>query len=172
MMKELEFPFDGKSIIGKKIKLKKQLINDGAKRIHKKIAILGGSTTNDIKLCVELFLLNYGIEPVFYESEYNQYYQDSMFPPERLVEFNPDIIYIFTTNRNITSYPAMTDSPEVIEQMIENEISKFSTMWDKLYSTFHCPIIQNNFEKPFYRLLGNKDATDIHGKVNFINRLN
>jgi len=171
-MKELEFPFDGKSIIGKKIKLRKQLTNDGVKRVHKKIAILGGSTTNDIKLCIELFLLNYGIEPEFYESEYNQYYQDSMFPPEKLVAFNPDIIYIFTTNRNITSYPTMTDSSEVIEKMIESEISKFSAMWDKLFSDFHCPIIQNNFEKPFYRLLGNKDATDIHGKVNFINRLN
>ncbi len=172
MIKELEFPFDGKSIIGKKIKLKKQLINDGTKRVNKRIAILGGSTTNDIKLCIELFLLNYGIEPEFYESEYNQYYQDAMFPPERLITFHPDIIYIHTTNRNITSYPALSDSSEAIDQMVESEILKFSAMWDKLYSDFHCPIIQNNFEKPFYRLLGNKDTTDIHGKVNFINRLN
>ena len=25
---------------------------------------------------------------------------------------------------------------------------------------------------PFYRLLGNKDASDIHGKINFLTRLN
>ncbi|MCD8209127.1 MAG: HAD-IIIC family phosphatase, partial [Bacteroidales bacterium] len=37
---------------------------------------------------------------------------------------------------------------------------------------YHCPIIQNNFEYPFYRLLGNRDASDIHGATNYITRLN
>ena len=35
-----------------------------------------------------------------------------------------------------------------------------------------CPIIQNNFEYPYYRILGNKDSIDIHGKTNFVIRLN
>ena len=172
MLKKLEYPFDGKYIIGKKLKLRKQLLNDGSKRISKNIAILGGSTTNDIKLCIELFLLNQGIQPEFYESEYNQYYQDAMFPPEELKSFKPDFIYIHTTNRNITTYPVMTDTADSINALIDTEVSKFSAMWDNLSTTFHCPIIQNNFEKPIYRLLGNKDATDIHGRINFINRLN
>lgn len=171
-MKELEYPFDGKSIIGKKLKLKKALLLDGNKRIHKKIAILGGSTTNDIKLCMELFLLNYGIEPEFYESEYNQYYQDAMFPPEELIQFQPDIIYIYTTNRNITTYPSMSYNEKDVDKLIDSEYHKYSGMWDHLTNTFHCPIIQNNFEKPIYRLLGNKDATDIHGRVNYLSRLN
>jgi FkbH-like protein len=45
-------------------------------------------------------------------------------------------------------------------------------MWEKLSGGYSCPIIQNNFEYPFYRLMGNKDATDIHGRVNFVTRLN
>ena len=84
-MKELDYPFDVSTIIAKHIKMKKELLSDGTKRIKKRIAILGGSTTNDIKLFLELFLLNNGIEAEFYESEYNQYYQDAMFPPERKV---------------------------------------------------------------------------------------
>lgn len=172
MMKELGYPFDGKFIIGKKLKLRKQLKGDGQKRLQKKIAILGGSTTNDIKLCLELFLLNYGIEPEFYESEYNQYYQDAMFPPEGLISFQPDLIYVFTTSRNITQYPVMADTAERIEQLLDSEIKKFMAMWENLTSMFHCPIIQNNFDKPVYRLLGNKEASDIHGKVNFLSRLN
>lgn len=172
MIKYLKYPFDGRFIIGKKLKLRKQLKTDGAKRLHKKIAILGGSTTNDIKLCLELFLLNYGIEPEFYESEYNQYYQDAMFPPEELVSFKPDLIYICTSNRNITRYPAMADSEETVNDLIDTEMAKFTAIWENLTTVFHCPIIQNNFEKPVYRLLGNKDATDIHGRVNFLSRLN
>ncbi len=46
----------------------------------KRIAVLGGSTTSDIVKTLELFLLNAGIEPTFYESEYAQYFQDAMFP--------------------------------------------------------------------------------------------
>ena len=79
-MKELEYPFDAEYILSKKKKLRRQLLESGAAFIDKKVAILGGSTTSDVKLILELFLLNYGIRPSFYESEYNQYYQDAMFP--------------------------------------------------------------------------------------------
>ena len=170
-MKELEYPFDNEYILKKKKSLKKQLLeNDNF--IEKNIAILGGSTTSDIKLILELFLLNQGIKPKFYESEYNQYYQDAMFPNSELEEFKPDIIYIHTTNRNITLYPTITNFKEEVENLLLNEYNKFSNMWDKLKSTYNCPIIQNNFELPFYRLMGNKDASDYRGKVNFITKLN
>ena len=79
-MKELEYPFDSEYIVKKKKSLKKKLLEDDSKKfLEKNIAILGGSTTSDIKLILELFLLNYGIKPNFYESEYNQYWQDAMF---------------------------------------------------------------------------------------------
>ena len=171
-MKELQYPFDAEYILTKKKSIKRQLLADGTQRMKKHVAILGGSTTSNIKLMLELFLLNNGIEPEFYESEYNQYYQDAMFDNPEIEEFKPDIIYVCTSNRNITSYPVMQDGPEEIAKLIENEKSKFYGIWDSLAARYKCPIIQNNFEMPFYRLLGNKDASDIHGKVNFLTRLN
>lgn len=171
-MKVLEYPFDEAYILSKKKKIKKELLDSGTNFTDTKIAILGGSTTNDIKLVMELFLLDYGIKPSFYESEYNRYYQDAVFPNEELEEFAPQIIYIHTTNRNITEYPKISDSAETIDELIKNEVQKFTTMWTKLEEKYHCPIIQNNFEMPLYRIMGNKEASDIHGKINFINRLN
>ncbi len=172
MLKELEYPFDASYIMSKKKRLKKQLLAEGGPFIQKKIAILGGSTTSNIMLAMELFLLNYGIEPTFYESEYNQYYQDAMFPNPELMEFAPDIIYIHTTNRNVTTYPMVADSREVVDKLLQGEVKKFTGMWDHLAEVYHCPIIQNNFEMPYFRLMGNKDASDIHGAVNFLTRLN
>lgn len=172
MLKELEYPFDAEYIVKKKKSLKKRLLEEKEGMIDKKIAILGGSTTNDIKLVLEIFLLNYGIKPTFYESEYNQYYQDAMFPGDELLEFAPDIIYIHTSNRNIIRFPEMTDDQECIDSLMKSEMDKYIGIWQNLEKVFHCPIIQNNFDYPFYRLLGNKDASDIHGKTNFINRLN
>ena len=172
-MKELEYPFDSEYIVKKKKSLKKKLLEDDSKKfLEKNIAILGGSTTSDIKLILELFLLNYGIKPNFYESEYNQYWQDAMFENKELEEFKPDIIFIHTTNRNIKEFPETSDSTEEVENKIENEFNNFYVMWEHLKEVYHCPIIQNNFEYPFYRLMGNKDATSIYGKVNYITKLN
>ena len=84
-MKELEYPFDSGYLLKKKRSIKRQLLSDGSVRIKKKIAVLGGSTTNDIINMLELFLLNYGIEPTFYESEYNRYWQDAVFGNEELL---------------------------------------------------------------------------------------
>ena len=108
-MKELEYPFDAAYIIKKRKSLKKALLADGTSRIRKKIAVFGGSTTSDIVKTLELFLLDAGIEPEFYESEYAQYFQDAMFPDETLLSFKPDIVFIHTTNRNVTDWPEMTD---------------------------------------------------------------
>ncbi len=170
-MKELEYPFDANNLLKNKKKIKRQLLEKPG-LIEKNIAILGGSTTSEIKNMLEIFLLNYGIKPTFYESEYNKYYEDAMFGNEELDSFKPDIIYIHTTNRNIINYPSMYDDENTIMEMLNAEYEKFKKMWDKLFEKFDCTIIQNNFEYPYYRLLGNKDASDIHGKINFITRLN
>ena len=45
-------------------------------------------------------------------------------------------------------------------------------MWQALEQKFACPVIQNNFDRPNYRLMGNRDIWDIHGRSNFISRLN
>lgn len=171
-MKELEYPFDSEYILKKSKKIKKQLLEEIKNPIKKKVAVLGGSTTHDIVRILDIFLLNQGIEAEFYESEYAQYWQDVMFDSTELAAFAPDLFYIHTSNRNITSYPAPGDSKESIEEMLEEEYRHFEVMWDKAANTYHAPIIQNNFEYPFYRLMGNQDAVYLQGRINFITRLN
>lgn len=171
-MRELDYPFDSELLLKRKKQIKKELLALDRFYISKKIAILGGQTTQNIKLIMELFLLNNGIKAEFYESEYNQFYESGMFSNIELEEFKPDLIYVCTCNKNILEYPCMTDDEKDIERKINAVCAKFYGLWDKLRDTYHCPIIQNNFEYPFFRLMGNKDASDIHGRVNFITRLN
>lgn len=171
-MRELEYPFDSDYILKKSKKIKRQLQEEKGEFQHKKIAVLGGSTTHDIIRVLELFLLNQGIAPEFYESEYAQYWQDAMFDNEKLQSFAPDMIFIHTSNRNITDYPKVYDDEARIEEKLKEQYRHFEMMWDKLFDTYHCPIIQNNFEYPFYRLMGNREASDIHGRIRFITRLN
>ena len=65
-----------------------------------------------------------------------------------------------------------TDTTEQIDEKLHTEINRFTAMWKSIAEKFHCPIIQNNFEMPLYRLLGSRDAWDIHGRTNFLTRLN
>ena len=175
-MRELEYPFDASYIVTQKKRLKRMLTNelkDKTMQIQQvRIAVLGGGTTADIISCIELFLLNYGIEPTFYESTYNQYYQDALFSNEELDEFSPDFVYICTSNHNITDYPKLDDSAEHIDSMLAREIAKYTSMWKALSTRFRCTIIQNNFDMPYLRPLGNREAWDIHGGVNYLTRIN
>ena len=120
-MKELEYPFDSESILKKSKKFRRQLLEGRTDFLDRKIAVLGGSTTHDIIRTLELFLLDQGIRPQFYESEYAQYWQDVMFDHPQLQEFAPDLIYIHTSSRNVTAYPGIGDSPEEVDALLEEQ---------------------------------------------------
>ncbi len=166
------YPIDNKSLLRKKIRIKRDLLSKSDRFIDKRIAVLGGSTTNEIVDQLELFLLHYGIRPTFYQSEYAQYWQDAMFGNEELDNFKPDVIYIHTNWRNITEFPTTSSSREETDVLLEKTYNHFAVIWDKLAEKFNCPIIQDNFDRPAWRLLGNSDIIDHRGRTNFISRLN
>lgn len=169
-MNYFNHPLDSNLILRKKKSIKRELLSN-KNFIEKNIAILGGSSTSEIKNILELFLLKNNIKPNFYESEYNKYYEDALFGSDGLDKFSPDIIYIHTTNKNIASYPSSEDGMDEVNDLLASEIQKYESIWSAL-SKFDCAIIQNNFDLPSDRSLGNLDCYDFRGKTHFINKLN
>ena len=169
-MQELEYPFDGAMILQKKRSLKRALC-DKQGLVPKKIAIMSGSTIGDIKNILELFLLDAGIKPEFYVGGYALYYENLVFDDGSLAAFAPDVIYVHTSAQNITEWPSQNDTAETVEAKFAQTYARFEHMWQAT-AKFGCPVIQNNFEQPSYRLMGNMDSVDVHGRVNFVNRLN
>lgn len=167
-----EYPLDTKALQRKKKSIKKELLQTKTNWIEKKIAVLGGSTTNEVVDQIELALLHQGIKPDFYQSDYGKYWEDGMFSNDKLNSFNPDIIYIHTNWRNICSFPDISDTRDKVALLVDQEYRRFVQLWESLKNKFNCPIIQNNFERPNYRLLGNRDIWDYHGRSNFIFCLN
>ena len=166
----LSFPLDSTAIVRKKKSLRRDLLRRQDTRQSKRIAILGGSTTHEITKVWELFLLDSGIEPQFFESEYNQFYEDALFSKE-LEHFNPDLIYIHTTQHNLQFPPSLKHSEEDIAKNLLSEFQRFESIWSSL-AKYDCPIIQNNFDLPTSRSLGNLDCYDFRGRSLFINKLN
>ena len=133
MTELLEWPFDGKVLCRKKNALKRELL---AKQslVDKRIAVLGGSTTHDVIGLMELFLLNNGIRPTFYESEYNKWWEDGVFGTQELDEFNPDIVFVHTSVRNIKEWPAM-DAASAGDG-VELVVAKWRAVWEKIEEKF------------------------------------
>lgn len=170
MINLLDYPFNNPMILRKRKAIRKELMQETYSR-KIKIAVLGGSTTNELVNILDLFLLKQGLLPSFYESEYNKYYEDALFGNDILSSFKPDIIYIHTTHENVSKFPSFGANSQTLESLLENETLRFKSIWKSLES-YNCPIIQNNFDYPVNRSLGNLDCYDLHGKTFFLNRLN
>lgn len=167
----LSIPINPLHILRKKKSLKRLLAQQSG-LLKKRIAILGGSTTAEIRDALEIFLLEGGIEPEFYESEYNQYYQELAFDNDPLKRFAPDVIFIHTTGVNIQNYPSLVDTLEDVNKKLDDEFAAYKHLWERASTIYGCPIIQNNFENPFLRPLGNLDFSDHRGKTSYVRCLN
>jgi FkbH-like protein len=137
-----------------------------------RIAILGGSTTQEIRSILELFLLAQGIQPSFYESAYGAWYEEAMFESAELWSFKPDIVFVHTTWHNVARFPDLLQPEAEVEQLARAEMARFEAFWKKIHEGLGAVIIQNNFDLPRLRPLGNLEAAESSGRVNFLLRLN
>lgn len=172
MLHELVYPFEPNRILRNKKKIKSKLLSEKKSLVDKKIALLGGSTFDEIRDILEIFLLDNGIRPIFYASEFNKYWEDIEFENRELDDFKPDLIFFHISWRNISLKPNVSDTEADVEQKFGSEAVKLQSMFEKAYFKYKCPIITNDFDYCYYRILGNHDVSDYHGMNNFISRLN
>ena len=152
-------------------KLKGALL-DQPDLLKKRIAVLGGSTSSELVSILELYLLNSGILPEFHQSEYGQYYEDLIFGSPELDDFRPDVIYLHTTVRNLKRHPAISSSEAEIQELADDTFRHFETLWEAAEKKYGCAVIQNNFDPPPHRSLGNLDGIDPRGLTHFVRGLN
>jgi len=167
----MRFPITPANILRKRHALKKELLAQ-PNLTPTRIAILGGSTTTEVKSMLELFLLAQGIQPTFYESGYNRYSEDILFENPNLLNFKPDVVFIHTTWHNVSQFPELMEADGEVEQRVRREAARFESLWEKIHSELGALIIQNNFDLPRLRPLGNLEASESSGRVNFLMRLN
>ena len=137
-----------------------------------RFAVMGGSTTTEVKSMLELFLLAQGIQPSFYESSYNRYSEEILFESPGLWNFKPEVVFIHTTWRDVTQFPELMEPEEQVEQRLQQEVARFEALWNKIHSDLSALVIQNNFDLPHLRPLGNLEASEISGRIHFLSRLN
>lgn len=167
------YPYENDFFLRKQKSICRELsMRDNISYVDKRIALLGGSTTDTVKNILELFLLQAGIRPAFYESEYNKYYEDAVFGNPELDAFQPEIIIVFTSMVNIINKPKLGDSESQVKMLLDAEYARFATMWESLSERYHAVIIQNNMDLPYENSLGSFGAVVPYGMNRFIEVLN
>ena len=155
----LSYPLDAPLILRKRKKLKRLLLERERSGEPLKIAVLGGSTTDEFVHLLEIFLLSQGIGAVFYQCDFGLFYEEAVFDNEPLQAFKPDLIYVHTTVVNVAN------------EVFDEARDRWLAVWDGL-AKYGCTVIQNNFELPWERPLGNLDGTNEGGKTYLVRALN
>jgi FkbH-like protein len=137
-----------------------------------RIAVLGGSTTDEFVNYLELLLLSAGLRPAFYQSEYGRYYEDAVLDSDALLAFKPDLVYIHTNCLNIRQWPVVASQEADLTAGVEAELDRYRAIWNALESKLSCQIVQNNFDPAPTALLGNMDAVSAGGRTRFLAELN
>ena len=166
----LRSDFDPALVLQQKRRIKRELLQKPG-LIPKKVALMSGSTIGEIKNILELFLLANGIQPEFYEGGYSLFFENLVFDDGALKAFAPDFIFIHTSQRNIKLWPEAEDDAAACEEKLNAEFARFEQA-ARAALGFGCPVVLNNFDLPLYRVMGNREGVDVHGRVRFVRKLN
>ncbi len=137
-----------------------------------RIAVLGGSTTNEVVDLLEILLLEAGFRPTFHQAEYGRFYEDAVVDPTDLIAFAPDIVYIHTSFLNVQAVPPINATGAEFRSFVDAAVARYKRIWSAIEQNLPAQIIQNNFELPSYAVLGNMDTVSIGGASRFFLELN
>ena len=166
-----EYPLNVSDLLNKTLSIKNKL-NKTKKKIRElNIYVLCGSTSNKLIDILELFLLNNNIKPNFKISDYDRYYETALFKRDEIKKFKPDFIYIHTSIFNLKYIENSFIKDTEFQKAIKEEFRIFKKIWSAL-DELNCTIIQNNFEFPLIRKIGNFDSVSFNGKTKYVIEVN
>ena len=137
-----------------------------------KIAVLGSITTPQIVDLLDLYLQAGRLSPHFYESDYGVIHQEFLDPTSGLHRFKPDFVLILTSWRDLGPRPQVTDGREEAKRCVDQEVARWTILWEIARRQLGCQVIQTNFARPAWRAMANLDASHPAGLSRFITLVN
>jgi FkbH-like protein len=137
-----------------------------------RIAILSSFTTDQLEQLLDLFLFAAGLEAELYVADYGLFRQEILDATSGLYAFKPSFIFIGTTWRDLARRPTLSDADDTVRMLVEAECNDWMGLWKIAYERLGSQIIQNCFDSPPWRQLGNHEMRHPAGFGRFIARVN
>src|SRR5207302_4131918 len=91
----------------------------------------------------------------------------------QLYQFKPKAVFVATTWRDLTQVPQIGEDADSVDQRVAAELANWSGLWQTMHQRLGgCQIVQNNFDRPPYRQLGNHESRHAGSLGQFIARVN
>ena len=107
-----------------------------------------------------------------YEADYGTLRQEILDPDSGLYRSRPDFLVVATTWRDLGHRPELSDDRGVVARKVEAEAAEWTSLWGIAHDRLGCQIIQNNFDAPPWRALGNLEATHPAGFGRYVSLVN
>ncbi len=137
-----------------------------------RVAVLASSTDKFLRDVLGFWLALAGFNAVFFEAAYDTIAQTILAPDSKLYAFDPDIVWIFTTFRDVQIPRQWGRSREETCEDVDEVIRGYSSLWGVLQERCRAYIIQNNADLPPYRTLGNYDSVASWSHSSILRRYN
>jgi len=137
-----------------------------------RLAILGGCTTTQIAQAIELALFSQGGGVEVFETEYGVYRQEILDPGSELYRFQPTIVLLATTWRDLIHRPSVELGREEITALVDAELAGWSALWRTVHDRSGCLVVQNTFDRPAWRQMDNHEMRHPASLWRFVSRVN
>lgn len=139
---------------------------------HLRLAVLASFTSTNLVEMVELFLFAGGVDLALYEADYGVMRQEILDAGSALYEFKPKTVFIATTWRDLTHLPAINEDAAAVNQKAAAEHGQWLALWRTLHDRLGCQVVQNNFDRPAWRQLGNHEMRYSASMGRFVEHVN
>lgn len=137
-----------------------------------KIAIVSTSTVDHFAEVFQFWLAKDGFDTELYLAEYNTMYQTVLDPSSKLYMFEPEIVWLFSSFRDVKVDIPPGSSPEKVKDSVQSAVAGFTSLWETIKSHSAAYIIQNNADLPLNRAFGNYEGTICWGQYNVLREFN
>jgi len=137
-----------------------------------RVAILGSSTLEHFVDVLCFWLACEGLSQQLYIAPFDTIRQSALDPTSDLYAFNPEIIWMFSSHRDVFIDIEHGQSPEILDSAVTEAVNDFAALWDAMRQCSSAYIIQNNADLPTERTFGNYEGAILWGRSNLLRRFN
>ncbi|HOD83370.1 MAG: hypothetical protein BWX88_02919 [Planctomycetes bacterium ADurb.Bin126] len=137
-----------------------------------RLAVLGGFTTTQLCQLIDLYLFAAGADVELYEAEYGIFRQEILDESSGLYAHKPSLVFLAVSWRDLTHLPTISDDRAAVRAKVQAELDEWAQLWRTAHQRLGCQIIQNNFEEPPWRALGNLEKRHPASLGRFISLVN
>lgn len=137
-----------------------------------KIALIASSTLDHFSSVLRFWLANEGYAAEIWIAPFDTIVTTVLDKNSELYKFKPDIVWIFTTHRDIPIDIDWGVDEKLVKSAIQQAIKSNKSLWKKVQSQLSCTIIHNNSDIPSIDPFGNFAGQPSWTNRNLLRRYN